>query len=260
MKHESAVLVLATAGVIFATGVQNAGAVEQVDPSNKQLVSYGKGGSNKRPKLYDYYYSRNNSPTLSPFIVTPPVNGTPVILGPVRPYSENEYGRLVISSLSANRVQPAGAKISTKSVIEEEILDDGTKNYKLAEVRISDVLDRGTVMVETGEVVKLRGVRVPTERDPDERIRYHAREAMRSIRNAAGDQTVFLVFQEPIRSGDGNILAEIYLPDGTSINRLLINEGLGKVDEGDYYPHEDLTPLKDAETVARKAKRGLWGK
>ena len=87
MKRESAVLVLAAAGMVLAIGVQNAGAVEQVDPSNKQLVSYGKGGSNKRPKLYDYYYSRNKSPSLSPFIVTPPVNGTPVILVPVRPYS-----------------------------------------------------------------------------------------------------------------------------------------------------------------------------
>jgi endonuclease YncB( thermonuclease family) len=227
--------------------------------AQKSDYSVSRGATVRRPRKFDYYYYQpRNGYTLSPFIVSRPVQRQPLVLGPVRPYTEEQYAQLVIASYEATRMEPASSRLPVQSLVQEVSRDDGTMEYSLASSRVADVLDRGTLIMENREQIKLRGVRVPSENDPNDMTRMYAREAAQTLRQLTENQTVYIMFQDPLRNNDGTILGTFYLADGTELNRLLIRKGLGRIEPGDFFPDEDLTSLREAERLAREQKLGIW--
>jgi len=176
----------------------------------------------------------------------------------VNPYTDEEYSRLVLSTLSVADVEPASARVLSPSLIEEIITPEGLRQYKIAQTSITDVLDRGAIMTASSEEIKLRGARVPSERDPNDVMRAYAHEAMRAIRAAAGDQPVTVQFDEPLRNRDGAVLGIFRTSDGTSLNLLLLEEGLARLEPGDFFRDDNISAYEKAEQSARAAHRGIW--
>lgn len=227
---------------------------------NRNDVTYSAGPYSRKPRNYDYYYYGGARP-LTPFpgvTSRAPSVQAPVVLGPVRPYTDDEYARLVLSTLSVPQIQAATQR-NLKSIVETE--DTGAtflRKYKRAETKVMDVLDRGIMLVESREEVRLRGVRMLSERNLDEVFRYYARDGMRTLRDLTGGGNVFVHFEEPLRDSDGTLLGIVYLPDGTELNRLVLASGLGRLDPKDFSDDRDIADLVEAEAQARQAKIGLW--
>ncbi|MCX7717192.1 MAG: thermonuclease family protein [Candidatus Sumerlaeaceae bacterium] len=227
----------------------------------KSDYSVSRGRTMRRPPKFDYYYYQpRNGYTLSPFIVSRPVQRQPIVLGPVRPYTEEQYAQLVIASYEATRMEPATSRLPVQSVVQEVTREDGTVEYALAAARVADVLDRGTLTLDNREQVKLRGARVPSENDPNDITRMFAREAAQTVRRLTENETVYIMFQDPLRNNEGTILGTFYLRDGTNLNRLLIRKGLARIEPTDFFPDEDLTSLRQAEEAAREEKLGIWSR
>lgn len=228
---------------------------------NSGDVSVSRGPTNRRPANYDqYYYGRRNY-AITPMIIPSATTArAPIILGPVRPYTDEEYARLVLSTLSAGSVAPPGQRTSTRSIVVAEDEAGANRNYKRAETRVVDVIDRGVLIVDTREEIRLRGVRMLSEKDPNEVDRYYAREAMRTIRDLTHDQPVFVEFEEPLRDTDGTVMATVFLSDGTELNRLLLERGLGQLEPRDFADDREISPLMAAEESARTSKIGLFSR
>jgi endonuclease YncB( thermonuclease family) len=228
----------------------------------KSDVAVGPRAARDRlPKNYQnyYLYSRQQY-ALSPFIVTNPAQGRPIILGAVRPYSDEEYARLVLSTMKVGNIEPASSRLNPRSIVVEQVDENGDKHYAKAQSKVLDVLDRGTLIVDTREEVRLRGVRLLSERDPDEVMRFYAREAVRTLRNLTQDHPIYLQFEEPLRDADGTLLATVFLSDGTELNRLMVEEGYGRYEPRDYLEEREGEALSAAESRARAAKVGIWSK
>jgi endonuclease YncB( thermonuclease family) len=83
---------------------------------------------------------------------------------------------------------------------------------------------------------------------------------MRRIRALTQGNPIFIVFDEPVRDGDGNLLGTVYLRDGTELNRILLQEGLGYVEPRDFLENRDLAEQHASEQIARESKVGIWSR
>jgi micrococcal nuclease len=132
------------------------------------------------------------------------------------------------------------------------------------------VYDGDTLEIATLGKVRLIGVDSP-EREDSSRDQYLANKGIsaarqRQIHYAAKafnikhvkDQEVSLVLGEPERDRHGRLLAYVYLPDGSLLNRLLVERGLAVV-----YRRFAFNLNKDflaAEDKAMQSAVGLWEK
>jgi endonuclease YncB( thermonuclease family) len=232
---------------------------------SKADVSVGPRATRDRlPKNYNMYRDQNLQSkagyAYAPVILVHPAGQRPMILGPVRPYSDEEYSRLLLSTLKVGSVEPAGSKLDARTVVVEVTDANGEKQYKRAETKVLDVLDRGVLIVDTREEVRLRGVRMVSERDPDEVMRFYAREGIKALRSAAQNDPIYVEFGEPLRDRDGSLLGFVYLKDGTQLNRLMLEQGFGRVEAKDFAAESNTTEYTDAEKAAREARVGIWSK
>lgn len=125
--------------------------------------------------------------------------------------------------------------------------------------RVAQVFDGDTVRLADGSRVRLIGINTPEHgRDgaPDEPFARAASTALRRLL-AGEDDHIALRLGEERRDRYGRLLAHAYLPDGRSIGRLLLEDGLAL--------HVTVPPntfrhrcYARAERVARTADRGLW--
>lgn len=214
----------------------------------------------RTPRVFDYYYftGRNNLYALSPFVLAPQP-AVPRVIGPSIPYTDEEYGLLLLSTEELGAVAPVGSRRELGTLV-QPVPDAIPARYETVETRIIDVGDRGNLVAETQETVRLRGVRMPSERVTDDVTRYYAREAIRVLRELVSTQPVTVLFEEPLRGADGTLLATLYLPDGTSLNRLMLEYGYGQFAPDDFLPGEVPVELAAAEESARTIKIGLWSR
>mgnify|MGYP006173180927 CR=1 FL=1 len=70
-------------------------------------------------------------------------------------------------------------------------------------------------------------------------------------------EQVRLEFDENPRDGDGRWLAYVYLPDGTMLNKRLVENGFAYV-EFSARNQARLQELRQAERSARTERLGLW--
>jgi micrococcal nuclease len=137
--------------------------------------------------------------------------------------------------------------------------------------KVSWIYDGDTLKVDGIGKVRLIGIDTPEREDSprddyyqkrdsisSERLRKISRKALEfNIRQVKGKQ-VRLQFDRERQDKFGRTLAYIYLPDGTLLNRLLIEQGLASV-----YRRFDFRFKQDflaAEEQARQAGIGLWAR
>ena len=116
--------------------------------------------------------------------------------------------------------------------------------------RVTSVVDGDSLEVErSGELLRLRlhGIDCPEWDQP------YGRAARRFTAGLASGELVSVV---PIDEDEyGRVVAEVFLPDGRSLNRELVRAGLAWW----YRRYADDVELKRLEAEARKGRRGLWG-
>lgn len=228
-------------------------------PSNTYSVGYG--SRQKVNQLYEQAYFTGRQEPGAGYVVNPYLFMSAAPTRPVtaaRPYSAVQHGNILEQLLSSLPVASSAGDKARQSVLEKATTGEDNSGPTVVEATVLDVQDRGELVVDTQEEIRLRGVRMYTERTGTDRNRMLGREAARRLRELTQNSKVYLVLDEPQRSSDGPLLATVYLPDGTELNRLLLAEGLGRLNEKDFLPEVRLDDWRAAEALARGQKIGVW--
>lgn len=127
------------------------------------------------------------------------------------------------------------------------------------EVRVAHVHDGDTVRLAGGDSLRLVGIDTPElGRDgaPDEPLAAAARDALARLLGAH-DRRLDLRLDAERRDRHGRLLAHAYLPDGRSVDRVLLERGLAArvTVAPNTWNHRCYAA---AEARAREAQRGLW--
>lgn len=129
--------------------------------------------------------------------------------------------------------------------------------------QVIKVVDGDTISVQIGsstEKVRLLGINTPETVDPRKPVQCFGKEASNKTKSLLTDQRVIL--ESDITQGDtdkyGRLLRYVFLPNGTNINLLLIQQGYAY--EYTYNkPYKYQTEFKEAQKEAEVSKSGLWG-
>jgi len=120
------------------------------------------------------------------------------------------------------------------------------------------VLDGDSVILTDQRQVRLIGINAPEfgkDGRPDEPLAAVARDRLREL---VQGKNVRLVLEEEQRDHYGRWLAHLQLPDDTKVDEILLKEGLASAIA--IPPNvSQVRRLFEAETVARAARRGIWG-
>ena len=134
-----------------------------------------------------------------------------------------------------------------------------TINQKSGFYDVVKVIDGDTITVDAGgkkETVRLIGIDAP---EIGAKKECFGKEAEEFAKNILSDASIELEEDESQNDRDkyGRLLRYVILKDGSNFNKTLIREGLAK--EYTYKtPYKYQKEFKNAETKARKAKKGLW--
>jgi micrococcal nuclease len=126
------------------------------------------------------------------------------------------------------------------------------------EATVRHVLDGDSVILTDQRQVRLIGINTPElgkEGRPDESLAGAARDRLRAL---VEGKSVRLQFEEEQRDHYDRWLAHVVLPDGTSVEEILLKEGLASAIA--IPPNvSQWRRLFEAESVARAARHGIWG-
>jgi endonuclease YncB( thermonuclease family) len=125
---------------------------------------------------------------------------------------------------------------------------------------VTQCTDGDTLVLDTGQRVRLAGVDTPEKGSKDTPPQYYAREAARFTCERTRKQRV-KVIPLPGASRDRyqRLVAEIILPDGRSLNEQLLQQGMAS-----FYAHKNLPSqlvrrLTAAQKDALDKRAGCWG-
>lgn len=119
--------------------------------------------------------------------------------------------------------------------------------------------DGDTVKLKDRRVVRLAGIDAPEVAHKDAPAQFYSRQSRQLLESLVRGKNVSLVFPGITpKDRHGRLVAEILLPDGESVNRLMVEQGAAF-----FYPHRDLGPefqerIRDAQTEAINERRGMW--
>ncbi|WP_235827877.1 thermonuclease family protein [Brevibacillus migulae] len=125
------------------------------------------------------------------------------------------------------------------------------------ETNVIRVVDGDTFEMEGGERVRLIGVDTPESVKPNTPVQPYAKEASSYTKQLLEGKKVRLQFDVQLRDKYKRLLAYVYLPDGTFVNRKLIEEGYAKtltIPPNVAFSEQFAAAMKQA----REEKRGLW--
>jgi micrococcal nuclease len=126
-------------------------------------------------------------------------------------------------------------------------------------VRVKQVVDGDTIILESGERVRLLGVNAPEVNHPNKPVEVFGKEAAEFTQRMVEGKLVRLEFDPHISKQDksSRTFAYVFLQDGTFLNAEIIRQGYGFV-------VRSIPPLKyesdfvQLELNARKKRWGLW--
>ena len=125
---------------------------------------------------------------------------------------------------------------------------------------VATCFDGDTLKLTDRRVVRLAGIDAPELAKGDRKGQLFAREARGQLTTLTQGQQVKLL-QAGVKHRDlhGRILAEVLLPDGRSLNEIMVRDGAAY-----FYPHRDLSPqlqerLRNLQHEAIAERRGMWG-
>jgi micrococcal nuclease len=123
-------------------------------------------------------------------------------------------------------------------------------------------VDGDTIVVSMNgrdETIRFIGVDTPETHKPNTPVQCYGPAAAAFTKNTIGDQRVRLSLDPDSSNRDryNRLLRYVYLPDGTLLNKKLIETG-----NGFYYPYFPFTKsgeFERAQASAQAAHRGVWG-
>lgn len=140
--------------------------------------------------------------------------------------------------------------------IAENIEQNTPGTYAVASFEDGDTI---TVNME-GKVERVRfiGVDTPETKDPRKPVQCFGKAASSFTKNLIGNQRVRLAADPTNSNRDrySRLLRYIYLPDGTLVNKKIIEEGYGFALTA--FPFTKLEEFRQAQVDARENNRGLW--
>jgi endonuclease YncB( thermonuclease family) len=212
--------------------------------------------------VLDFRYHGNSYRMERPVVPARTPLPRPVVLGRVKPYSDAQYGDLVLQTLKqdnllteapAARQEPVAAATPAPTSAPAD-----PKAPELTAVTVVKVKDRGVLETADGQQIRLRGVSIPSVTSKHAPRREWATTATAVLEHLLLGKTVYIVVEPPVKGLDGSTLAVVHFRDGTEVNQLALENGLGIIAPGEFLNEEMADQLIAAEKDARADKRGIW--
>lgn len=126
---------------------------------------------------------------------------------------------------------------------------------------VERVVDGDTLLLQSGERVRLIGVDTPETKHPKKPVEYFGKEASAFSRRMAEGKRVRLEFDQANAARGhkdhyGRTLAYVFLEDGILLNAEIIKQGYGHVYT--QFPFSRMEEFRRLEREAREQRRGLW--
>lgn len=194
-------------------------------------------------------------------LISPQNMGNPQTQVPYHPQPTPLHMLVDSSDLVITRTQPI---IRSSNGVADKASNGknavGRTIYKPIYVDVLDVLDRGEVLVNTKEQVRIRGARVPSEKSTRKVDVIYAREANDWLRHVLTENKVLVDFVDNPRDKNGLLFGCFYAEtDGTSdVLMLLLEQGYARLSEDDLWSTAPLESLREAQANARKKHLGIW--
>ncbi|MCM8781042.1 MAG: thermonuclease family protein [Candidatus Omnitrophica bacterium] len=144
------------------------------------------------------------------------------------------------------------------------------RSYSYTDILVSRVIDGDTLMLESGQRVRLIGIDTPEMHDSDKlyrdsqrtgqdirTIKELGRRAWRFTKDLTENKRVSLEFDVDKKDRYGRLLAYVYLKDGTFVNAEIVRQGYASlltIPPNVKYADLFLRLYQEA----RENKRGLW--
>ena len=126
---------------------------------------------------------------------------------------------------------------------------------------VERVVDGDTLLLQSGERVRLIGVDTPESKHPKKPVEYFGKEASAFTRRVVEEKRVRLEFDQANAARGhkdryGRTLAYVFLEDGTLLNAKIIKQGYGHAYT--EFPFSRMEEFRRLEREAREEQRGLW--
>src|SRR5205809_1875998 len=126
---------------------------------------------------------------------------------------------------------------------------------------VERVVDGDTLLLQSGERVRLIGVDTPETKHPKKPVEYFGKEASAFTRRMVEGKRVRLEFDQANAAQGhkdryGRTLAYVFLEDGTLLNAEIIKQGYGHAYT--QFPFSRMEEFRRLEREAREEERGLW--
>lgn len=126
------------------------------------------------------------------------------------------------------------------------------------------IIDGDTLVVSgngTEETVRLIGIDAPEQNKENDTKQCFFEESKEELRELTEGKSVSLESDETQEDRDvyGRLLRYVFLPDGTFVNRYMVERGLAKEYTYMGNPYMYQTDFIAAEIKAKEKKEGLWG-
>ncbi len=126
------------------------------------------------------------------------------------------------------------------------------------DVTVKRVVDGDTLLLESGQRVRLIGVDTPETKRPNWPVEPLGKEASRFTSELVGHGPVRLEFDRERRDQYRRLLAYVYLPDGRLLNKEIIRAGYSKAVTRFPYRSDRKRQFLAAEEAARREGLGIW--
>ena len=140
---------------------------------------------------------------------------------------------------------------------------EGEEQTNAEMYRVLQVVDGDTIKIEkdgTKKTIRLIGIDTPETVDPRKPVECFGKEASNKVTELLSGKSVRIEVDESQGDTDryGRLLRYIFLPDGTNINLILIQERYAYEYTYDLsYKYQQA--FKAAQIQAMEKKKGLWG-
>jgi micrococcal nuclease len=127
----------------------------------------------------------------------------------------------------------------------------------VTEALVAEVRDGDTVVLDTGQKVRLLGIDAPELEREGQPADFLAHKAKQVLTDLAQGKRVRLEYDKVRYDRYGRILSFLFLMDGTDLSRELVRQGLARV----YTIPPNLRfreELLGAQRQALEARRGIW--
>ena len=128
------------------------------------------------------------------------------------------------------------------------------------QVRVKKVFDGDTVVLMTGETVRLQGIDAPEIGHDGEKDQYFAREAKSFLERLVRGRTLTIETRELSADRFGRILAYLYISDRECVNEMMVANGMAFCFPHKGQDEEKMARLLSVQRSAMNGLRGFWAR